>query len=174
MGTDAEAVQSPSWVQRVLIGRNPKRTLVRIVILVVVSTVVFKFALQPIRVEGGSMLPTYKDRGIHLVNRLAYVFHQPRRGDVVAIRMLAGDHVMYMKRIIGLPGETVEFHRGRLYINGKPVDEPYVKFRCYWNHEPEPVGPDQYYVVGDNRAMPWDDHVKGRFTWDLIVGEVIL
>ena len=174
MGTDAEAVQSPSLVQRVLIGRNPKRTLVRIVILVVVSTVLFKFVLQPIRVEGGSMLPTYQDRGIHLVNRLAYIYHQPRRGDVVAIRTFAGEHVMYMKRIIGLPGETVEFHRGRLYINSQPTNEPYVKFRCDWNHEPEPVGPDQYYVVGDNRAMPWDDHVKGRPTRDLIVGKVIL
>ena len=174
MATDAEAVQSPSWVQRVLIGRNPKRTLVRIVILLVVSTVVFKFVLQPIRVEGGSMLPTYKDRGIHLVNRLAYVFHQPRRGDVVAIRMLAGGHVMYMKRIIGLPGENVAFHSGRLYIDGKPMDEPYVKFRCYWNHEPVPVGPNQYYVVGDNRDMPWAYHEKGRHTRDRIVGKVIL
>jgi len=174
MGTDAEAVQSPSWVQRVLIGRNPKRTLVRIVILVAVSSILFKFVLQPIRVEGGSMLPTYKDRGIHLVNRLAYVFHPPHRGDVVAIRMLAGEHVMYMKRIIGLPGETVAFIRGHLYINGKPMDEPYVAFRCYWNHDQEQVGPDQYYVVGDNREMPWADHVKGRPTRDRIVGKVIL
>ena len=174
MGTDVEAVQSPGWVQRVLIGRNPKRSLVRIVFLVVVSTVVFKFVLQPIRVEGVSMLPTYHDRGINLVNRLAYVFHQPRRGDVVAIRTPAGEHVMYMKRIIGLPGETVAFHRGRLYINGNPMDEPYVRFRCYWDHEPEQVGPDQYYVVGDNRDMPWDYHVKGRPTRNLIVGKVVL
>jgi signal peptidase I len=174
MGTTAEAVHSPSWVQRVLIGRNPKRTLVRVVILVVVSVIVFKFVLQPIRVQGGSMLPTYKDRGIHFVYRLAYRFHEPRRGDVVVIRLLAGEHVMYMKRIVGLPGETVSFYQGRLCINGKPLDEPYVKFRCYWNHAPERVGPDQYYVVGDNRNMPWADHTKGRPTRDLIVGKVIL
>jgi signal peptidase I len=79
-----------------------------------------------------------------------------------------------MKRIIGLPGETVAFHRGRLYINGNPMDEPYVRFRCYWDHEPEQVGPDQYYVVGDNRDMPWDYHVKGRPTRNLIVGKVVL
>ena len=146
MGTNAEAVESPSWVQRVLIGRNPKRTLVRSLVLVVVSVVVFKFVLQPIRVEGGSMLPTYKDRGVHFVNRLAYLFHGPRRGDVVAIRLLAGEHVMYMKRIIGLPGETVAFHEGRLYINGQPMDEPYVKLQGNWEHEPLQVGPNQYYV----------------------------
>lgn len=174
MGTDVEAVQSPSWLQRVLIGRNPKRTLVRSVILVVVSLVVFKFVLQPIRVEGGSMLPSYKDRGIHFVYRLAYLFHEPRRGDVVAIRLLAGGHVMFVKRVVGLPGETVAFHQGYLYINGKPLDEPYLELRGYWDHEPEQVGPDQYYVVGDNRVMPWADHTKGRPTRDLIVGKVIL
>ena len=174
MGTNAEAVQSPSWVQRVLIGRNPKRTLVRSIVLVVVSLVVFKFVLQPIRVEGGSMLPTYKDRGVHFVNRLAYLFHGPRRGDVVAIRLLAGEHVMYMKRIIGLPGETVAFHEGRLYINGQPMDEPYVKLQGNWEHEPLQVGPNQYYVVGDNRATSWEGHTQGRAERDLIVGKVVL
>ena len=174
MVTDAEAVHSPSWLQRVLIGRNPKRTLMRSLILVVVSVVVFKFVLQPIRVEGGSMLPTYKDRGVHFVYRLAYLFHGPRRGDVVAIRLLAGEHVMFMKRVVGLPGETVTFHNGQLYINGEPLNEPYLVLRGNWDHEPEPVGADQYYVVGDNRDMPWDYHEKGRPTRNLIVGKVVL
>ena len=84
-----------------------------------VSFVVFKFVLLPIRVEGGSMLPTYQDRSVNFVNRLAYLFHEPRRGDVVAIGLLAGEHVMYMKRVVGLPGETVAFHKGHLYINGQ-------------------------------------------------------
>jgi signal peptidase I len=174
MGTNADAAEPPSWLQRVLIGRNPKRTLVRIVVLVVVCFVVFKFVLVPIRVEGGSMLPTYKDHGVNFVNRLAYLSHGPRRGDVVAIRLLAGEHVMYMKRIVGLPGEHVAFHQGYLFIDGKPVEEPYVKLRGNWEHAPETVGPDQYYVVGDNRDMPWDDHYKGRSARDLIVGKLLL
>jgi signal peptidase I len=174
MVTNAEAEQSPSWLQRVLIGRNPKRTLVRVVVLVVVSLVVFHYVLQPIRVQGRSMLPTYQDHGIHVVYRLAYLSHEPRRGDVVAIRLLAGEHVMYMKRIIGLPGESVAFHQGRLYINGEPLDEPYVKLPCDWEHEPEQVGSDQYYVVGDNREMSWGDHTQGRAARGLIVGKVVL
>jgi signal peptidase I len=174
MGTNAEAARPPGWLQRVLIGRSPKRTLVRVVVLVIVSAVVFKFALQPIRIQGGSMLPTYKDHGIHLVYRLAYLFHEPRRGDVVSIRLLAGEHVMYMKRIVGLPGESVAFHSGRLYINGQPMEEPYVKLRGNWEHEAEEVGPDQFYVVGDNRDMPWADHEKGRAARNRIVGKVIL
>jgi signal peptidase I len=174
MGTNVDAAQPPSWLQRVLIGRNPKRTLVRIVVLVVVSFFLFRFVLVPIRVEGGSMLPTYRENGVNFVNRLAYLFHEPRRGDVVAIRLLAGAHVMYMKRIVGLPGESVAFHNGLLYINGQPVDEPYVRLSGNWEREPEPIGPDHYYVVGDNRAMPWQDHTQGRAARALIVGKLLL
>lgn len=174
MGTNADAAPEPSLLTRVLIGRNPKRTLVRIVILVAVACLVRAFVLLPVRVDGPSMMPTYPNHGVNIVNRLSYLFHEPRRGDVVAIRLLAGEHVMYLKRIVGLPGETVAFHQGQLYINGKPLEEPYVKLRSNWEHEDEPVGPDQYYVVGDNRDMPWQDHEKGRPTRDRIVGKVIL
>jgi len=164
----------PALLLRVLIGRNPKRTLVRIIVLAIVSLVVCKFVLVPVHVDGGSMLPTYRENGFNFVNRLAYLFHEPRRGDVVAIRLPAGEHVMYMKRIVGLPGETVAFHKGQLYINGKPLNEPYVKLPGNWEHEPEPVGPDHYYVVGDNRDMPWDDHVHGRAARENIIGKVLL
>jgi signal peptidase I len=174
METSVEAAQPPSWLQRVLIGRRPKRTLVRVVVLIAACFLIRQFVLLPVRVEGGSMLPTYKDHGIRFVYRLAYLTHEPRRGDVVSIRLMAGEHVMFMKRIVGLPGETVAFHHGQLYINGQPIDEPYVKFRCRWEHPPEQVGPDQYYVVGDNRDMPWADHEKGRAARNYIVGKVVL
>jgi signal peptidase I len=174
MGSNAAEVKTPGWVQRVLIGRNPKRTLVRSAVLVVVCLVVFHYFLQPVRVQGGSMLPTYQEDGIHFVNRLAYLFHPPRRGDVVVIHLLAGQHVMYLKRIVGLPGETVAFHEGRLYINGQPLAEPYVKVPCDWERPAEVVGPDHYYVVGDNRSMPWDAHTQGRAAREYIVGKVVL
>ena len=174
MGTNVDAAQPPSLLQRVLIGRSPKRTLVRSLVLLAVAVVVFKYVLQPIRVDGGSMLPTYRENGVNLVNRLAYLFRAPRRGDVVAIRLLAGWHVMYMKRIVGLPGETVAFREGRLYINGRPQDEPYVKFPCNWEREPVQVEPGHYYVVGDNREMLWGDHIQGRAARDHILGKVLL
>ena len=174
MATDVDVAPPPTLLQRVLIGRNPRRTLVRIFILVTVVAVVSKYILQPIRVGGGSMLPTYRENGVNLVNRLAYWFHEPRRGDVVAVRMLAGGHRMYMKRIVGLPGETVAFHEGRLLINGRPLDEPYVKLPCAWEREPVQVGREQYYLVGDNREMPLDDHTQGRAARAHIIGKVLL
>ena len=174
MATEIEAGQGPGWVQRVLIGRNPKRTLVRILVMVVASVLLYNFVVLPVRVDGGSMLPTYRQNGVNLVNRLAYLFHEPRRGDVVAVRLHAGEHRMYMKRIVGLPGETVAFHGGHLFINGKLLDEPYVKLPCNWDHEPVQVGPDQYYVVGDNRDNPWEGHEHGRAPRQFIVGKVLL
>ena len=165
--------QLPHWARIAVIGRNPKATLMRVVVLVVACFIVFKFILLHIQVEGISMLPTYPDRSKHFVNRLAYLWHEPQRGDVVGIR-LAGPHVMYMKRIIGLPDETVAFVDGRVLINGAVLAEPYEKTDCDWNRAPITLGPDEYFVVGDNRTMPEENHVFGKVERSRIVGKTIL
>jgi signal peptidase I len=175
MQTDISQTRQRSWWRTIIIGRNPRRTLIRIVVIVVTFCLLRAFVVVPIRVTGPSMLPTYRARGINVVNRLAYLRHEPRRGDVVAIR-LAGESIMLMKRVIGLPGETVEFANGRLLINGRYQDEPYVKFQCNWNFVPErsKLGEDEYYVVGDNRSMPHADHEQGAARRARIVGKVLL
>lgn len=155
------------------VGRNPRVTFIRILVLVAVCFVVFKFILLPLRVTGISMEPTYPDRSINFLNRLAYLAHEPRRGDVVNIRY-AGPHVMLMKRIVGLPGETIEFIHGTVFINGSPLAEPYKKNPSDWTLPPEKIGPDEYFVVGDNRDMPARDHVFGRVERTRILGKVLL
>ena len=169
----------PHWLQVVTIGRRPRNTLIRIAVLVVVCFVTFKFVLLPIRIEGISMQPTCHDHQIGCVNRLAYLHHEPRRGDIISVRFskpdgLGNPSIMYMKRIIGLPGETVTFHGGHAYINGQLLDEPYIKFSCDWEHEPIQCGPGQYYVVGDNRSMPFEFHEQGRAERDRIIGKLFL
>ena len=119
------------------------------------------------------MLPTYQERGIKFVNRLAYLRSEPQRGDVVGVQ-LAGPSIMYMKRIVGLPGETVAFHNGRVVINGVMLDEPYLKLPSDWEAPPETLTPDEYYVVGDNRSMPKELHEEGRAERWRIVGKVLL
>jgi signal peptidase I len=142
---------------------------------VVAGTVVlmWKFVLLPIRVEGISMLPTYRSNQVNLVNRLAYAFGEPQRGDVVAIRM-AGENIMLLKRIIGLPGETVSFRHGKAFINGEPLEEPYLKLPSYWNMPGKKVEPGYFYVVGDNRSMAVTDHEHGRTERKKIVGKALL
>jgi len=163
----------PRWLRIMVIGRNPKVTLVRAAILAVLCILGYQSTLLHIRVEGISMLPTYQDKSAHFVNRLAYMWHEPQRGDVVGIR-LAGIHLMYLKRIIGLPGETVAFVNGRVQINGETLDETYEKLPCDWNLAPVKLGPDEYYVVGDNRSMPAENHTKGKVERNRIVGKAIL
>jgi len=173
LAMERETPAPPSLLQRLVIGRNPRRTLIRTAIWALACIILGRFVLLPIKVQGISMMPTYKPNKVNLVNRLAFLFHPPQRGDIVAIK-LAGWHVMYLKRIVGLPGETVAFHEGRLFINGKEMEEPYIVFHCNWEHEPEQVGPNEYYVVGDNRSMDFFDHEQGRTTRDRIVGKIVL
>jgi signal peptidase I len=168
-----EQPPKPHWFRVIIIGRRPRLTLVRIVVLVAVCILLRQFVLLPIRVQGISMQPTYHTGQINCVNRLAYLRHEPQRGDVVSVR-LAGDSIMLMKRIIGLPGESVAFHEGKTYINGKPLDEPYLKKPCDWEEGPFECATNEYYVVGDNRSMPFGLHTQGRAVRDRIVGKVLL
>ncbi|MGA2543141.1 MAG: signal peptidase I [Verrucomicrobiota bacterium] len=174
--------ESPSrgfwyWLRVAAVGRRPKRTLLRLAVLMVAAVVVFKFALLPIRVVGLSMEPTFHDHAINFINRLAYVRGQPRRGDVVGIRFStnldAAIHVMLLKRVVGLPGETISFAGGYLCINGDPQDEPYLKLRSDWNEPGKSLGPNEYYFVGDNRSMPPGQHEHGVAFRSQIVGRVL-
>jgi signal peptidase I len=161
------------WVRRIVIGRNPRFTLLRVAIWVIGLFLISRYVLLPVRVDGVSMLPTYRERGVNLVSRLAYLFHPPRRGDVVGIK-LAGAHVMLMKRIIALPGETLEFREGRAVINGEVLPEPYLKLPCNWETPPLKIEPGEYYVVGDNRSMDFHLHTQGRAWRNQIIGKVLL
>jgi len=168
----------PGWVRVVLIGRNWKLTLVRLIVLVAACFVMFRFILLPVRVEGISMQPTYKNGSVNFVNRLAYLQHGPHRGDVVGIRLsdpsIMWPSLMYLKRVIGLPGESVAFVHGAVYINGHVLSEPYEKTDYDWDLPPVKLGPTEYFVVGDNRTMPPQFHEKGRVERDHIVGKAVL
>lgn len=169
----------PGGRLRVLaLGRNPKRTLVRAATLAVVCVVVFKWMLLPARIDGISMEPTYSDRSFDFVNRLAYLAHEPRRGDVVGIRLTPPDgwsspRIMYFKRVVGLPGEAISFVDGHALVNGRKLDEPYEKLPSDWNMAPVTLGRDEYFVVGDNRSMPREDHVFGKAKRSRIVGKAL-
>ncbi len=175
MQTDTGQQESYSWVRTVIIGRNPKLTFIRIAVLVATCLIVFKFILLPIRVDGPSMLPTYRESSVNFVNCLAYQNHEPRRGDVVAVRY-SGRSIMLMKRIVALPGETIEFVGGRILIDGRFLNEPYLKYDCDWDAKPDParLRDDEYYVVGDNRSMPFEDHKQGAARRERIVGKILL
>ncbi|MBI2220836.1 MAG: signal peptidase I [Acidobacteria bacterium] len=155
-----------------LLGRRPAHTLIRVGVLVVVSIAVFGWVLVPVRTYGPSMLPTYASGSFHIVNRSAYGYRGPARGDVVAVR-LAGWRVVYVKRIIGLPGERIAIRDGIVFVDGRAIDEPYVVRRGEWNVPELTLGPDEFFVVGDNRGMRMDQHEFGRVKRERIAGPLL-
>ena len=149
----------------------PKLTrgfLIRLTAVAVTALVVFRYLLIPCVISGASMEPTIKRIGFTFCWRGKYWKSEPRRGDIVVIRY-AGN-VYYLKRIVALPGEVVAFRRGILYVNGRRQREPYVHFSCDWNLPPRKVGENHYYVVGDNRSMPMEQHRFGQVDAHRIAG----
>jgi signal peptidase I len=159
-------------LQRVLFGRNPRRTTVRILVLAAISFSLFRWVLIPVRTDGVSMMPTYESGSLRLVNKLSFRGgKRPDRGDIVAIK-LAGPHVLYVKRIVGLPGERIAVAGGLVQVNGHPLLEPYVQRRKPWDYNEVTLGPREYFVIGDNRsAVSRGDF--GRVDASRIVGKLL-
>jgi signal peptidase I len=169
----------PPWWQVMAIGRNPRTTLVRLAVTLVLVLVGFPMSIQPILVQGISMQPTYRDGQRRFLNKLAYRFSPPQRGDVIGIRE-AGKQVLLLKRVVGLPGESLRIVQGTVLINGEPLEEPYllpptngVRNPAPWNLQEVRLGQDEHYVIGDNRSMRQTDHYFGIVERERIVGRLI-
>jgi len=142
------------------------------ILVAVVSYVVFSFVLIPFTVKGRSMAPTYSDGGMNVCFALRYLFSPPERHHVVIIRM-AGKQVMLLKRVVAFAGETVEFRKGKLFINGNGVEEPYLHRPSDWTLAPRQVDEGNVYVVGDNRSVPIETHYFGQTSTNRIMGAPI-
>ncbi|HWJ56066.1 MAG TPA: signal peptidase I [Vicinamibacterales bacterium] len=159
-------------LRQLLIGRSLGRSLIRGLSMALALLLGSWFILVPVRAHGPSMTPTYSDRQLLLVNRLAYRFGEVRRGDVVAIT-LNGAQAVLVKRIIGLPGERIRIDSGQVMIDDKPLSEPYCVYRLPWNILETQLGPDEVFVIGDNRAMLEKYHDFGRADRSRILGRLI-
>lgn len=113
------------------------------------------------------MAPNYRDGQHNYIFKLAYVTHSPERGDVVGVRLSGNEYLI--KRIIGLPGDRIDFHRGTVIVNGKPLAEPYVERPLIWWLKSVQLGRDEYFVMGDNRTFS----VLGSVAKNDIVGKAL-
>ena len=167
---------------------------------VVLAMLVFFLAstsLQNFRVLGASMSDTLQDGQYLVVNKLAYsafdkarlaqlvpfwsvdesetvfTFHPPRRGEVVVFHPPRRPDVEYVKRVVGLPGELVEIRRGRVLVDGIPLEEPYILRRGTTESRTYALlADDEYFVLGDNRLGSEDSRTWGPITVDTMVGRV--
>jgi len=145
----------------------------RVPIETAVLMLVWFFLIQYRPTSGASMLPTLKDGAYVFVDKISYRFREPARGDVVVITSNETPRMLYCKRIIGLPGETIEIREGQVYINEIPLREPYIIGNTFWEKLPGRIGPGHYYVIGDNRGMAIGEHWQGLAARRNIIGHVI-
>lgn len=145
-----------------------------ILAIAAVMFVAIRLTIESAPVSGTSMLPTLQSSGERLlVNRLAYVFGTPQRGDIITLHSPDAPKGSrpYIKRIIGLPGETVAVQNGKVYINGQPLTEPYIMEPMTYTMSPEVVPKGYYFVLGDNRNISDDSHIWGMLAKDRIIGK---
>ncbi len=126
-----------------------------------------------VRVENVSMLPTVKPDEFLLVNRVAYKLGSPHIGDIIVFHAPGVSSEDYIKRLIGLPGDTVTVSDGVVYVNGQALYEPYIADAPNYNGTWE-VPEGQFFVLGDNRNNSSDSHLWGFIPEDSVVGKALL
>ncbi len=142
--------------------------------------VVYLFLFQPNQIKGASMEPTFYNGNYIFTSKVTYKLRQPVRGDVVVFHSPKNPDIEYIKRIIGLPGDTILVQNTTVYINGKPINESYISAPTELIYggflqegTPVTVPEDHYFVMGDNRPRSSDSREFGPVTYESIIGQVI-
>lgn len=152
------------------------RDILSTIILAVIIFLSLQFTIQSFIVNGPSMENSFRngDRLLVLKYEVAYLLHKPERGDVTIFHPPVNLNDDYIKRIIGLPGDTVEIKKGTVYINGTTLDEPYVKEPPRYTLAPTDIPENHYFVLGDNRNNSSDSHNGWTVPSENIVGKAWL
>jgi len=139
------------------------------------ASVIIVFLYQPVKVEGTSMAPMISDQERIFINKLVYRFEPISRGDVVVFWYPLDRSKSFIKRVIGLPGDTVDIRQGRVYVNGRKLLEPYVlpAYLDTSNYGPIPVPTGEYFVMGDHRDSSNDSRVFGAVPERYIYGKAV-
>ncbi len=160
------------------IGQELVELLVRIIIILVVCYLIVTFIGQRTVVSGSSMTPTLEHKDNLIVDKVSYRFQDPQRFDVVVFNYQDGRY--FIKRIIGLPGETIQIINGKVYINNVLLEEDIYgnESMVYAGRAAQPIviGPDEYFVLGDNRNGSKDSRVEevGNIKRSQIQGKAVL
>jgi signal peptidase I len=148
-----------------------------LMVSIVLAIFVILFIYQPVKVEGTSMMPSLEDDERIFINKFVYRFGLGAidRGDMVVFWFPGDPTKSYIKRVIGVPGDTVEVTEGVVYLNGEPLDEKYVAAQ-YRDHQSMPatrVPEDRYFVLGDHRSSSNDSRTWGFVPRNMIYGKAV-
>lgn len=151
-----------------------RSTLETIIPAVLIALLINLFLAQATQVHGQSMEPNLHTRQRLVVEKITYRFHGPRRGDIVVMRLPERGSELLIKRVIGLPGETVEIRAGRVYVDGRSLDEPYLDQGTRGEMAPTTVPPLKVFVLGDNRSFSNDSRSFGTVSIENVIGRAWL
>ena len=162
--------RKPSYLVRFLrlIGEILQTIFVAALLFIAVNLVTAR-----IRVEGSSMEPSLHDGEFVVVNRLAYRWNKPTRGDIIVFNFPLDPQRRFIKRIIGLPGDTISAHSDHIYVNGIPLSEPYIAAPVLYTGQ-WVVGENEVFVLGDNRNNSSDSQNWGPLPEAEIIGRAEL
>jgi signal peptidase I len=156
--------------------RNEIRVWTRdLLIAIGLALVIIVFLYQPVKVEGTSMAPLLSDQERIFINKFVYRFEAIQRGDVVVFWYPLDHSKSFIKRVVGLPGESVEIRQGAVYVNEQIVPEPYVppQYEDQSDFGPVRVPKDSYFVMGDHRISSNDSRVFGPVASQFIYGRAV-
>jgi signal peptidase I len=176
----ASANSQPARVPDTPSSSNTLRKEIRVwtrdlLIAIGLALVIIVFLYQPVKVEGTSMAPLLSDQERIFINKFVYRFEPIERGDVVVFWYPLDHTKSFIKRVVGLPGETVEIRQGTLYVNGKVIPEPYVppQYEDSSDFGPVRVPKDSFFVLGDHRISSNDSRVFGPVASQYIYGRAV-
>jgi signal peptidase I len=149
-----------SWIREILITVGLAVAIYLIIQTCLQNSVVYDISMQPTLVAGQRLI----------VVKPVYNFKGPERGDIIIVRPPNEPKREFVKRLIGLPGDTVEVKGGTVFVNKVPLDESYIKEKPRYTLAPVKVPDDNYFVLGDNRNNSSDSHLGWTITGDRIVG----
>lgn len=158
--------------------RKPKsggRELIEtLIIALVLAFVIRTFVFESFQVQGHSMLPTLHNSDRVLVNKLALRIGKPKTGEIIVFQSPVVPSQDWIKRVIGVPGDTVSIRQNVVYINGKKYPEPFLKYRQSKNYGPVTVPAGDLFVLGDNRPISYDSRYFGMLKQSRVVGQAFL
>jgi signal peptidase I len=182
-----ERPTDPEWLPRATMRRRKRRAKRRrllewpvlVVMAILVALIVRTFVLQSFYIPSGSMFDTLKINNRVVVNKLSYHLHSIHRGDVVVFNRPKNVKISdkdLIKRVIGLPGDTMSAHGGSVYVGSRRLSEPYVKKSCHGTADfgPVTVPKGDIFVMGDNRCDSYDSRFFGPISQHLVVGRAFL
>jgi signal peptidase I len=148
---------------------NMLRDLIETMVLVAIAFLMVNALIGRFRIEQFSMQPNLHDGEYVIVDKVSYAFRQPERGEIIVLKNTHPGAPDLIKRIIGLPGETIEVRGNSTYINGQPLTEPYINPPMGPEQTPLTLQADQYFVMGDNRSNSDDSrHFGARPAGDIV------